>query len=58
MKGGPGHKQAARAASKSSRRLLSCVDGLEDELRPGVNMARLSGARNRQVTLTWAAILC
>ncbi len=47
-----------RAASKSSCRRLSCVDAAEDELRREVNMAVLSGATNRQVTLTWAERRC
>jgi putative transposase len=47
-----------RAASKSSCRHLSCVDSAKDELRRGVNMAVLSGASNRQVTLTWAEGRC
>ena len=43
-----------RAASKSPYRSLSCGDANEDKLRRGVDMAVLSGAPSRQVTLTWA----
>jgi hypothetical protein len=47
-----------RAASKSSCGHLSCVNAAEAELRRGVDMAVLSGASNRQVTLTWAEGRC
>jgi hypothetical protein len=33
---------------------MSCVDAAKDELWRGVNIAVLSGASNRQGTLTWA----
>ena len=49
---------AARAASTSSSRHLSCVDAARDEPRRGLNMAVLSNASNRQVTLTWAEGRC
>ena len=48
----------SRAASKSPYRFLSCSDANEDKLRPGVNMAVLSGASSRQVTPTWAEDRC
>jgi hypothetical protein len=34
------------------------VNAAKDELRRGVDMAVLSGASNRQVTLTWAEGWC
>src|SRR3954454_664765 len=45
----------ARAASKSSDRLLSLVDATKDGLRRGVDVVVLSGTPHRQITLTWAA---
>jgi transposase, IS30 family len=45
----------ARAASKSSGRLLSLVDATKDGLRRGVDVVVLSGTPHRQITLTWAA---